>query len=335
MGFGSSLHSKILWGQQKSFFPQSKIHPPTFTPQHNKLTLVYYGSLWQYWWQALSIDSFCMRFNVLVKTEAKTALFLLACTNTPTRPCTITHLLPKWLQGLMQDPLADNPLSYYPKACCREGFLYVFNIMPVLHTYPADLVLGSACQSHSVILTGYSLLMWCGALVYKWTQRFGSLCSSSCLVWCCGPVLWRPSMVNSDPLPLLRPPSWDFAGQMPGSPGHTKTLLTHGGQEKPCGAFYHSALRGAIFQHSLLLLISSFLKSERCVCFTASVSSVLPPLTQALRSPCSKMGWVQSSKIPPQFLICSLPDSLFYSSLPGPWGLLLVWAFPPWAVSYS
>lgn len=72
MGFGSPLHSKILWGQQKSFFPQSKIHPPTFIPQHNKLTLVYYGSLWQYWWQALSIDSFCMRFNVLVKTKAKT-----------------------------------------------------------------------------------------------------------------------------------------------------------------------------------------------------------------------------------------------------------------------
>lgn len=46
-------------------------------------------------------------------------------------------------------------------------------------------------------------------------------------------------------------------------------------------------------------VIFSFFKSERCVCFTASVSSVLPPLTQALRSPCSKMGWVQSSKIPP------------------------------------
>lgn len=251
------------------------------------------------------------------KNRSENSIFWMACTNTPTCPCAITHLVPKLLRGLVQDPLANNPLSYYPKTSCREGFLYVFNVMLLPHTYPAVFVLGSARQPHNVA-TAYSLLMWCGALVYKWTQRFGSLCSLSCLVWCCSPVLGRPSMVNSDPLPLLRPPSWDFVGQMPGSPGHTKRLLTHGGQEKPCGAFYHSALRGAIFQHSLLLLIFSFFQSERCVCFTASVSSVLPPLTQALRSPCSKMGWVQSSKIPPQFLIYSLPDSpfLFLTSWP-------------------
>lgn len=35
------------------------------------------------------------------------------------------------------------------------------------------------------------------------------------------------------------------------------------------------------------------------------VSSVLPPLAQALRSQCSKMGWVQSSKISAKLLIYS------------------------------
>lgn len=45
-------------------------------------------------------------------------------------------------------------------------------------------------------------------------------------------------------------------------------------------------------------------------------SPPLPPLTQTLRSPCSKMGWVHSSKISPHFLIYLQPDGppLFLTS---------------------
>lgn len=94
-----------------------------------------------------------------------------------------------------------------------------------------------------------------------------------------------------------------------------RRLLAHGSQQKSCMAF----MTGATFQHSLLLLISSFFESERCACSTASASfgsPPLPPLTQTPRSPCSKMGWVQSSKISPHFLIYFRPDGplLFLTS---------------------
>lgn len=52
----------------------------------------------------------------------------------------------------MQASWTDNPLSYYPKACCRERFLSAFHVCVqsrLICTYPAECVLGFGCQPHS------------------------------------------------------------------------------------------------------------------------------------------------------------------------------------------
>lgn len=296
---------KFCEDSRNLFPPQSKIHLATFTPQHNKLTLVYYGSLWQYWWQALSIDSFCMRFNMPVKTKAKT-----------TFPC--------WHVQTRQRAHAPSHICFLNDYgdWCRTPWL--INPSHITLKPPAETgsctSLTSRCFRTHILQTLSSglhanltvwrlvILSWCGVGLWYINEHSGSALLAP------QAVLGRPSMVNSDPLPHLRPLSWDFVGQMPGSPGHTKRLLTHmEARRSLVEPFITQLSEGPFFQHSLLLLISSFFKSERCVCFTASVSSVLPPLTQGQRSPCSKMGWVQSSKIPPQFLIYSPRQPLFIS----------------------
>ncbi len=109
-----------------------------------------------------------------------------------------THSLPKWLWRLMQASWADNPLSYYSKASRGERFLYVLRCVSAesrLHvssrTRPRVCMPTLQCKSR--LATGCFLFMWCWALVYKGTLRFGALCLSSCLVWCCSLVLGWPS----------------------------------------------------------------------------------------------------------------------------------------------
>lgn len=217
----------------------------------------------------------------------------------------------------MQASSTDNPLS-----CCPQSLLQrkvpvrlscVCRVTSRLHiscrTRPRVCMPTSQCKSS--LVTGYFLFMWCGALVYKGTQRFGTLWLSGYLVWCCGLVLGWPSWEGEfEPPPPSRPPSWDRVGQMPGALGHTKRLLTWR-PEEACNAFYHSALRGPFFIPVCCswFPLSSSLKgvsvSLHQFLLSVPVSSVLPPLTQALRSRCSKMGWVQSSKISTKLLIYS------------------------------
>ena len=104
--------------------------------------------------------------------------------------------------------------------------------------------------------------------------------------------------------------------------------------------FKHSALSSSHFAalHSLFLP----LLWKACLFHSASFSSVFPfplcspppPLTQALRSPRSKLGWVQSSKISAERLIYSHHTGLFIPHFLRSGGLLHVWAFPLFPVSY-
>lgn len=133
--------------------------------------------------------------------------------------------------------------------------------------------------------------MWCGVLVYKGTLRFGALCLSGCLVWCWGLVLGWPFWEGELPPPpraLRAGAVWDRCLEL----SATQRGTSHGGLVLPWFVLSSSALKG------VSVWLHQFLPSVH-------VSSVLPPLTQALRSQCSKMGWVQSSKISAELLIYS------------------------------
>lgn len=97
------------------------------------------------------------------------------------------------------------------------------------------------------------------------------------------------------PPPSSRPPRWDRVGQMPPAIVHTKRA--------PHMEARLLSLHSSTLSSSALKGVSVPLRQFRP---SVPVSAVLPPLTQALRSRRSKMGWVQSSKIsPPGLLICS------------------------------
>lgn len=105
-------------------------------------------------------------------------------------------------------------------------------------------------------------------------------------------------------------------GQMPGALGHTKSLLTW----RPGEALYRLlsfCSQRAIFHPRLLLLISSFFKSERCVCFTASVSPQCSSFLCASPSDSGtevmvfKDGLGSEFKDPNQASYLLLPDGLF------------------------
>lgn len=155
--------------------------------------------------------------------------------------------------------------------------------------------------------------MWCQALVYKGTQRFGAFLLSGCLVWCFGLVLGWPSWeLHSSPRPHPPPPSRPRAGAHAWSSRPHKESPHDEALEKPCFGFYHSALGGKLFISaccSSVALFSLALKGVSVsVCqflLSIPVSSVPPPMTRALRSHCSKMGWVESSKISTKLLIFS------------------------------
>lgn len=91
----------------------------------------------------------------------------------------------------------------------------------------------------------------------------------------------------------------------------TQRGSSQGSQKKPCTACYHSALRRPFF---IPVYCSSFPLSSRLKGVSVSlhqfllsvpIPCVLPPLARALRSWCSKMGWVQSSEISTKLLIYS------------------------------
>lgn len=126
--------------------------------------------------------------------------------------------------------------------------------------------------------------------------------SDSLAVWFDAVAL---SLGDPPPLGLRAGTLWDRCLEL----SATQRGPSHGGQEKkPCTSFLSFCPQRPIFHLSLLLWISS---SERCACFTPSDSPqcscflCASPLTQALRSQCSKMGWVQSSKISAELLIYS------------------------------
>lgn len=237
----------------------------------------------------------------------------------------------------MQASMTDNPLSYYSKASHRERFLYVLHVcrvMSLLHrsSRVCPRVRMPTRQCKSRLGTGYFLFMWCGALVYKGTLRFGALCLSGCLVWCCGLVpgwpfsSWGGWAVQHPPTPTPPPsrtPSRDRVGQMPGALGHTKRLLTWRLGEA-LRRLLSFCSQKAIFHLSPLFLIFFFLLQlwEVCLCDCTSFSLVFPfPLC----FPLWLRHWVHSvqrwvgfrvQRSPPSFL--STPTRRpFHSSLPG------------------
>lgn len=183
--------------------------------------------------------------------------------------------------------------------------------------------------------------MWCWALVHKGSLRFGAFFLSGWSVSCSGLVLGWPSWeLNSFP-PHLASTSFKASElrQMPGALGHTKTLLTWRPKEQPWAGFYHSALGGWLFISACCEKSSSFLPRLWKVClfrYALPVSPMLPPLTQALRSFCSKIGSVESSKISTRILIYSYQTAFSFltscfhevSSLYGPFLRALGWVIP-------
>lgn len=189
----------------------------------------------------------------------------------------------------------------------------------LVYTYPAECVLGFACQPHSANPV-WRLVIFssCGVGLWYIKEHRGLAPSGSLAVWfdatalSLGDPLGR---VSSKPPPPSRPPSWDRVGQMPGALGHTKRLLTWPGE-----ALYRLlsfCSQRAIFHPSLLLLISSFFKSERCVCFTASVSPQCSSFLCASPSDSDtevmvfKDGLGSEFKDPHQASYLLLPDGLF------------------------
>lgn len=204
-----------------------------------------------------------------------------------------------------------------PKPPAEKGSCTPFHVCVesrLVCTYPAECVLGFACQPHSANpvwrLVNFSL---CGVGLWYIKEHWGLAPSGSLAVWfdaaalSLGDPLGR---VSSNPRLLqgLRAGTvWDRCLELLA----TQRVSSHGGLEKPCTAFYHSALRGPFFIPDCCswFPLSSSLKgvsvSLHQFFLSIPVSSVLPPLTQALRSWCSKTGWVQSSKIPTKLLIYS------------------------------
>ncbi len=238
-----------------------------------------------------------------------------------------TRLLLKWLWSLMQASTTDNPLWYYSKASHRERFLYVLHVCVescLICSYPPEYFLGFACQPCSANPDwGLVSFSSCGVGLWCIKAHWGLALSAALAVWfwCCGLVpgwpfsSWEAELYSSHP-PLTHPllqglqvgTVWDrclkFSATQRGS--------SHGGLEKLCAAFYHSAPRSPFFISgccSWFPLSSPALKGVSVWLHqflpSGPFSSVLPPLTQALRSLCSKMGWVQSSKISAERLIYS------------------------------
>lgn len=239
--------------------------------------------------------------------EGKTAIFLLSCTNDYADWCRLPPLI--------------IPSHITPKASCRERFLDAFHVSVESRpccTYPAEFILEIACQPHSANPV-WPLVIFssCGLGLWYIKEHRGLAPFASLPVWFDAVALSLGDPPGRlEPPPPSRPPSWDHVGQMPGALGHTKRLLTR----RPEEALYCLLSFGsqpAIFHPSLPLFISLLQVSKVCLfhCTSVPISSVLPPLTQARRSCCSKMGWVQSSKISTKLLIYQKAFSFLTSCL--------------------
>lgn len=199
---------------------------------------------------------------------------------------------------------------------CMRSCLHTSCRMPLLVCMPA-----SQCKSR--LATGYFLFMWCGALVYKGTLRLGALFLSGCLVWCCSLVLGWPASegelksCTAAPPSSSRPPIRTRVGQMPGALGHTKSPHTQT-RSSFTPIYYHLV-------PLLLLLISAFYAAvfcERCVCVSPSDSG------DAFKD---QFGF--KVQRPLQSFLSTPTRRPFHSSLPVLWGLILVWAFPAFALT--
>lgn len=155
------------------------------------------------------------------------------------------------------------------------------------------------------------------------------------------------SLVDPPRMVRLNPPNHHLrlragarVGQMPGALGHTKRLLTWRPEEKPRSAFYPSALRGPFFISAVCCSwfpLSSSLKgvsvSLHRFLLWRSHFPCASPTDSGTEVTLFKDGLGSEFKDLPPGL--STPTRRpFHSSLPGSWGLLLVWAFPPFTLSY-
>lgn len=202
-------------------------------------------------------------------------------------------------------------------------------------------------QCKSRLGTGYFLFMWCGALLYKGTLRFGPLCLSGCWVWCCGLVLGWPffplgRVSCKGPPPYIHTPSFK-ASKL--GPCGTDAWSSRPHKEAP----HMEAWRSFVPPFIILLSEGHFSSPldflfllqlwKVCLCDCTTFSSMFPlPLCFPLwlrRWGHNVQRWVgiRVQRSPPSFL--STPTRRpFHSSLPDSWGLLLVWAFPSLTVSY-
>lgn len=184
--------------------------------------------------------------------------------------------------------------------------------------------------------------MWSRALVYKGTLRFGAFFLSGCLVWCCGLVLgwpsWEPhSSPHPHPPPPSRPQSWGRCLEL----SATQRVSSHGGLgEALCRLLSFCSWRLAFHLSPLLLTSSFFFSSERCVCFNLSVSPQRSRFLYASPSDSGAevmlfkdgLGWEFKDLYQASYLL--LPDGLFIPHFLLSWSLFLIWAFPPFTVSY-
>lgn len=178
----------------------------------------------------------------------------------------------------MQASWTDNPLSYYPKASCRERFLFAFHVCVqscLICTYPAECVLGFGCQPHSANPV-WRLVIFssCGVGLWYIKEHRGLAPSASLAVRFDSAALslGDPARtVRSNPHLLrgLRAGAvWDRCHELLA----TQRGSSYGGLGEALYRLLSFCSQRAIFHPSLLLLISPFFKSERCVCFSASAS---------------------------------------------------------------
>lgn len=232
----------------------------------------------------------------------------------------------------MQASETNNPLSCYSKASRRERFLHVLHHVCSHACMRSPRVCMRTPQCKSRLATGCFLFMWCGALVYKGTLRFW--CSLA--LWLFGLMLQPCPWVTllggwaAPPPNPSRPLSWDRVGQMPGALSHTKSLHTW---TSFVPSFINLLLK-ACFSSQSAALDFLFLLQLWKVCLFHAVSFSSVSSNSGTEVTVFKDGLGSEFKDLCRASYLLLPDGLFIPHFLTSWGLLLVWAFPPFTVSY-
>lgn len=236
----------------------------------------------QYWWQALSVDSCCMRCNVLRawwSWRENRHFLVVKCK----RACEQTRTgFPNDYRDWCRLPGLIIPSHITLKPPAEKGSCSSFP-MCLVCTYPPERVLGFACQPRSAN-PDWRLVIFssCGVGLWYIKAHWGLALSASLAVWFDAAALSLgdpPGRVSYTAAPPTSPPSpsrpgtvWDRCLEL----SATQRGSSHGGQEKPCTGFYHSALRGPFFIPNALDFLFLLRLWKVCLFQFVSFSSVFP-----------------------------------------------------------